>query len=112
MIDERVRRFRGARRAGRCPADLRKLAVDYACERAVDGTGIAEVARELGTTPASLRIWMEHAEPEFLPVEVVGPLRPWLGDRSGALLSVVTPMGFRLEGLDVVAAARLLQLLG
>lgn len=112
MVDERVKRFRGARRAGRCPGDLRKLAVDYACDRAAEGAGIAEVARDLGTTSASLRIWMEHAEPEFRPVQVVGPLPPWAGDRSRPVLSVVTPRGFRLEGLDVLAAARLLQLLG
>lgn len=113
MIDERVRRFRDARRSGRCPASLRKLAVDYACDRAADGAGIAQVARDLGTTPASIRVWMEQlAEPEFRAVKVVGSLPPWVGDRSRPVLSVLTPKGFRLEGLDVVAAARLLQLLG
>ena len=112
MFDERVRRFRGARRSGRCPVELRELAVDYACERAAEGAGIAEVARDLGTTAASLRVWMEQAEPEFRAVQVVGALPPWAGDRSRRGLSVLTPKGFRLEGLDVAAAARLLQLLG
>ena len=112
MIDERVRRFREARRSGRCPAGLRKLAVDYACDRAAEGAGIAEVARDLGTTPASLRVWMEQGELEFRAVQVLGALPPWAGDRSRPVLSVLTPKGFRLEGLDVVAAARLLQLLG
>ena len=111
MIDERVRRFREARRSGRCPAGLRKLAVDYACDRAAEGAGIAEVARDLGTTPASLRVWMEQGELEFRAVQVLGALPPWAGARSGPVLSVLTPKGFRLEGLDVVAAARLLQLL-
>ena len=45
-------------------------------------------------------------------MQVVGALPPWAGDRSRPVLSVWTPKGFRLEGLDVVAAARLLQLLG
>jgi len=112
MIDERVRRFRDARRSGRCPAGLRKLAVDYACDRAAEGAGIAQVARDLGTTQTSLRVWMEQAEPEFRAVQVVGALPPWVGDRGRAGLSVLTPKGFRLEGLDVSAAARLLQLLG
>jgi len=112
MIDERVRRFRDARRSGRCPAGLRKLAVDYACDRAAEGAWIAEAARDLGTTSASLRVWMEQAEPEFRAVQLVGPLPPWAGDRSRPVLSVLTPKGFRLEGLDVVGAARLLQLLG
>ena len=111
MLDERVRRFRDARRSGRCPVGLRKLAVDYACDRAAEGAGIDQVARDLGTTPASLRVWMEQAEPEFRAVQVVDPLPPWAGDRSRPVLSVWTPKGFRLEGLDVVAAARLLQLL-
>lgn len=112
MVDERVKRFRGARRSGRCPGDLRKLAVGYASDRAAEGAGIAEVARDLGTTPASLRVWMEQVEPEFRPVHVVGPLPPWAGECSRPVLSVVTPRGFRLEGLDVPAAAHLLQLLG
>jgi hypothetical protein len=54
---------------------------------------------------------MEQAELEFRAVQVLGALPPWAGDRSGPVLSVLTPKGFRLEGLDVVAAARLLQLL-
>ena len=53
MLDERVRRFRDARRSGRCPAGLRKLAVDHARDRAAEGDGIAEVARDLGTTPVT-----------------------------------------------------------
>ena len=112
MIDERVRRFRGARREGRCSMELRKLAVEYARERVAEGTAIADVARELGTTPATLRNWMKPTEPEFRPVDMVGPLPPWVGERTWPALTLVTPAGFRLEGLDVVAAARLLQLLG
>ena len=112
MLDERVRRFRDARRSGRSPAGLRKLAVDYARDRAAQGDEIAEVARDLGTTSARLRVWMEQAEPAFRSVQVVGPLPPWALDRSRPALSVLTPKGFRLEGLDVIAATRLLQLLG
>jgi hypothetical protein len=55
---------------------------------------------------------MEQGELEFRAVQVLGALPPWAGDRSRPVLSVLTPKGFRLEGLDVVAAARLLQLLG
>ena len=112
MIDERVRRFRGARRQGRCPIEQRKLAIEYARERAAEGTAIGGVARELGTTPATLRNWMKQAESEFRPVEVVGPVPPWVAERTWPVLTLVTTAGFRLEGLNVVAAARLLQLLG
>jgi hypothetical protein len=92
--------------------DLRKLAVEYARERTVEGAEIEDVARALATTPASLRKWMEHTESEFRPVEVVGALAPWVGGGSRSVLSLVTPMGLRLEGLDVATAAQLLQLLG
>jgi hypothetical protein len=55
---------------------------------------------------------MEQVEQEFRPVQVVGLLTPLAGDRSQPALSVLTSVGFRLEGLDVLAAGRLLQLLG
>lgn len=112
MFDERVQRFREARRSGRCPDELRGLAVGYAWERGGEGVGLAAVDREPGTSPTSLRLWMRQAEVEFRPMEVVGPSHRGTPRREGALLTVVTPKGYRLEGLDLGEAARLLAVLG
>jgi hypothetical protein len=92
--------------------ELRMVAVKYARERMAVGTAIEEVARELRTAPATLQRWMESAEASFRSVELVASPAVWVGKGGRPALSLLTPRGFRLEGLDVVTAAHLVQLLG
>jgi len=69
------------------------------------GVGWAEIGRQLDARPASIQLWMKQAGPEFLPVTIEpAPARP-------TSLAVVTPEGFRVEGLDLESAHELLEYL-
>ena len=81
----------------------------------------AEIARELGVSESTVWRWSQASVPAkrvsatkpkasaFKRVKVVTE-RVSLG--STAELSVVTPHGYRVEGLDVASAAALLRELG
>jgi hypothetical protein len=74
-----------------------------------------EVARELGVGSPALRRWVEAEGEEtpgaLVPVSVRGLGIPGFGGITGSL-TLVSPAGYRLEGLDLASAARLLEELG
>lgn len=73
--------------------------------RSLSGEPLSRVAERLGVHRLSLQRWMaREASSAFQPVEVVA------GDKapSGGI-TIVTPRGFRVEGLEVGEVARLLQ---
>jgi hypothetical protein len=67
------------------------------------GKSWREIGVELGLPTATVRRLCDGAAPGFAPVEVVG------NAASGAGLVLVTPGGFRLEGLDATTAATLMR---
>lgn len=102
----------------RCPAGLRSRIVLYAQRRQADGERVAEIAGRLGLAERTLRRWLRRERGEetavgFRPVSIV-PVAAGPGDCLGASaeLTLVTPGGYRVEGLDVEAAAYLLRVLG
>lgn len=113
-MDARVKRFRdevsrhGIGGVGRrYPAQLRALAVALAEERRDEP--LARVAADLGVSAVSLQRWCEQGEPAgFRPVEVdqEGAGRPAKG------LVLVTPRGYRVEGLEAEALVSFLRVLG
>ncbi len=115
-MDARVKRFQqqaaeqGAGGVGkRYPAELRRLAVEVALERRQEP--LSRIARELGVSALSLQRWIEQGEPaRFRPVQ----LRPAEPDRSTESqgLILITPRGYRIEGLDASILALLLGALG
>jgi len=112
-MDGFVREFRLARkkRLGRgYPSELRQRATDYARERAKAGYGVAQVSAELGVSEPTLRNWLAKAGPAFLRVTVDESAGPVESVTPGALV-LVTPSGYRLEGLDLRAASELLRVL-
>ena len=115
-MDARVKRFRAEavqQRLGgvgsRYPLDLRHLAVSVARER--QGEPVSRVAAELGVSVVSLQRWIEQSEPaQFRPVEVRAELAGQSGDLTGPIL--ITPHGYRIEGLGIESLAALLRVLG
>lgn len=113
-MDARVKRFRaeaarhGAGRVGRrYPADLKALAVALAEERR--GEPLSHVASELGVSELSLQRWIEQGEPaRFRPVEVELDS----GRVPGRGLVLITPRGYRVEGLQAESLVSLLRVLG
>lgn len=113
-MDVAVRRFRqdaalhlGSRTgpAIRYTPALRRRAVAIARKRREAGVAVAAVARELGVRPQALRLWLEsppHPRLRRVAIETVSAPRV---DHRPVL---ITPQGFRVEGLEV---ARLVELL-
>jgi transposase-like protein len=97
----------GPKRPGRrIPAGLRARLMTTVHERRRGGAGVRELADALGLSVETLMRWSSArgASPTTtderpLPVVVASPV---------ASLTLVTPGGFRLEGLSVAAAADLL----
>ena len=69
---------------------------------------MAEIASKLGLAPGTVLKWSAGAKSAraLVPVEVVDERR---GERT---ISVVSPSGFRVEGLSLLEAAALLRALG
>ncbi len=103
------------------PARLRQAGKDYVQQRTAAGIVQAEIARELGVSESTVWRWAQSSPPArrataikprpsaFKAVRVVTE-RVSIG--SAVKLSVVTPHGYRVEGLDVASAAALLRELG
>ncbi|MBM4079949.1 MAG: hypothetical protein FJ278_09640 [Planctomycetes bacterium] len=106
----------GHREGGRThdgyPAALRSKIVEYAGLRRQKGTGSWSVARELGVAASSLDRWLRNASGScgprrskaLVPVVVRKP-----GEENARKLVVVTPRGYRVEGLGLDAAVALLR---
>jgi len=112
-MDGRVKRFRGAvARLGiggvgrRYPAELRALAVAVVQERREEP--LARVAADLGVSAVSLQRWLEPGEPAgFRPVEI----EPGPTEASARGLALITPRGYRVEGLEAGVLVSLLRVL-
>jgi hypothetical protein len=115
-MDARVKRFRAeALQQGfggvgsRYPLELRRLAVSVVRERRSEP--LSRVATELGVSVVSLQRWLEQAEPaQFRPVTLQA--EPVEGGKTPAGPVLITPRGYRVEGLGVESLAALLRALG
>ena len=94
------RRYRGQR----YPKALRARAVHWAQARREEGVSWRRVAESLGLRTETIRRWCvtraaQRSPTGLVPVEVIA------SDR----VAVVSPSGWRVEGLSVEAAARLVR---
>jgi len=118
-MDVRVRRFRkqvrlenrgrsGIRR--RYSQSLRAEAVAYLRERVHGGASAETVASELGVSGWSLSRWRRGLSPEknsTLPLVQVVPHCAEEGTKP--LVTLVTPDGYRIEGLERGDVSRMLE---
>ncbi len=113
-MDAAVRRFRQDaalhldRRTGtaiRYTPALRRRAVVIARKGRGAGVAVAAVARDLGVRPRALRLWLQSPARLRLRRVAIAPVaaveRPVL----------ITPQGFRVEGLDAAGLVALLRAL-
>ena len=85
----------------------RETIVEQARRMRVEGMKMAAIVLELGVSSWTLSKWLKatnHA-PTFLPVQVVAPV-------SSSALTLVTPAGYRVEGLTMDAMVALLSRIG
>lgn len=115
-MDAKLRAFRKQAReenrgrtglARRYSRQLRLDAVAYLKRKKREGVSLERVATELGVSNWSLSRWLRESERrgEVVPVEIAS------SDES-AELSLVTPRGYRIEGLSEERLVRLVERLG
>lgn len=80
----------------------------YTRRQRAAGQSWARIARRVGLSVGSLKNWSQTPPPArtLVPVAVAAAERP------AAALVVVSPGGYRLEGLDLPTATALLRALG
>jgi len=109
-------RTSGRSKKWRCPAELRSRVVTYAKACRERGEPYLDIAVRLGLVESTLTRWLRteriKEQPGFRSVSIV----PASGDESltqpaPPSLRLLTPHGYRVEGLDPESLAYLLQVL-
>lgn len=93
----------------RVPNPLRALAVRYVRWSLSRGSSLVSVAARLGVSRLTLSRWLEESGPESPEPfrEVV--IRELPAPVSRSVLTLVTPEGYRIEGLDAASLVSLLR---
>ena len=94
----RAMMVRGGKGSGYSP-EARSAAIEYTRRARAAGATVTEVAKEIGVHPITLATWMKPSAPRdstFVAV-AMDARTPTRG------LVLVSPTGWRLEGLDVAA---------
>jgi len=95
-------------RTTRIPEAVRTQVLAYTRRQRAAGHSWARIAHAVGLSVGSLKNWSRTPAPArtLVPVEVAGREVPT------AALVVVSPSGYRVEGLDLATATALLRALG
>ena len=102
-LREAITRSRAGEPRWRCPVPLREEIVQFAKERRQEGDSIVKIADSLGVSESGLNRWLQAGTKRLRPVRVEEPV----AEAEGLVL--VTPGGYRLEGLRPASAADLLR---
>lgn len=105
-LREAIAESRNGQSRWRCPTELREEVVSYAKNRRSAGESVVQMAQKLGMSESGLNRWLQKVAGTLRPVRVVDTLA------SQDQLVLVTPTGYRLEGLSVTCAVDLLRRLG
>jgi len=95
----------------RYPPSLQRRVVAYSRRCQSAGKSLWRLAGELGLGPETLRDWMaRHPKPRFRRVAVKGPApTPPTPEKAVSPMVLVTPRGYRVEGLDRESLTELLR---
>ena len=109
-----ARRRRGTRRRGAPPysSEERDFAVAYARAGRRQGRSVTASASALGISDPTLREWMAKAKVNGTATALRSVVVKTTAAAASAGLTLVTPSGYRLRGLDVASAAALLRVVG
>lgn len=119
---QEVERLRAGRRGGSgpFPEPLRAFAVRYLVYALEKGETVKAVVERLGVSEPTLQAWRRGqtpgskargSEPKAAPLVpvVVHPRKEDAAPRAAATFAVVSPQGWRVEGLGLEEAAQLLR---
>jgi transposase-like protein len=102
---ERVEKGRGRR----YPEQLRKRVVAWSLARHESGESWEQITRELGRRGDTIRRWCTERPDPSSSSRAMVPVRVVPDAHSGRALTVVSPAGFRVDGLTLAEAAALLR---
>jgi hypothetical protein len=106
----------GRSKKWRCPSDLRSRIVSYAQLCRERGDPLGDIAARLGLIESTVARWLrrekKREQPGFRSVAIIPAEEGELCDRAPTSIRVVTPHGYRIEGLDAQTLAYLLQVVG
>ena len=105
-LREAITRSRAGQTRWRCPAKLRAEIVEFTQARRREGVSVMKVAKELGMSESGLSRWLQKKDGQLRPVRLAET------PSSHDQLVLVTPGGYRLEGLSPRGAADVLRTLG
>lgn len=107
-----VRQLMGGRRGRgvRYPQAVRLEAVAFAHEALASGASLSGIATSLGIGEVTLSRWLEPERVGLREVEILGAEPARMPAAAGVVL--VSPSGFRVEGLELAQVAELLRVLG
>jgi len=89
------------------PPDLKQRASTWLANKRATGSTVSELASELGLAAGTVLRWSSE-----VPTRAIVPVRV-IADRSDTrTVSVISPSGFRIEGVTLAEAAWLLRELG
>lgn len=103
-LQEAITRSRSGQVRWRCPIPLREEIVQFTRDCQRDSISVVKVARELGLSESGLSRWLNAGKPQLRPVRISAT--PTAKDAG---LVLVTPGGYRLEGLNAASAVDLLR---
>ena len=95
------------RRGARVPARLRAEITAYAREQRTAGVPVRAIARETGVSTESVRRWL--AGPGRLRRPMMSAVAVTIGPHVPGSVVLVSPSGYRVEGLDVSGVAAVLR---
>ena len=101
------RRRESGKRPKRYSAEEREFATTFATEQQAAGVGMSRICDQLGVSFGTLKKWLGPSECAngFRRVKLKA-------ERRAGGIALVTPRGFRVEGLDLETAVTLLGKLG
>jgi len=114
QIRAEVARWRRTATTQRYPADLKELVVDYGLARRKEGASVYQIAQEVEVPEPTVARWLKSATAATTSTALlrvrVKPDKPMFPMPAVADSPVViTPRGWRVEGLSVADIAGLLQ---
>ena len=110
ILREAIERVRAGRLRWRCPPGLRSEVVAFARERHSRGVSVAKIARDLDLSVNGLSRWLRSVDKELESAQRgFREVRIQPEPSSAGVLVLVTPRGFRLEGLSENQALRMLR---
>ncbi len=83
----------------RCPADLREQIVGQARVLRRQGLSLRGIASRLAMSPKTLAHWLQRYPGALRPVTIASSGSMSSGSSDG--IKIVTPQGYRIEGLGV-----------